>query len=163
MHVASVRFLTPDGVAHDLFAGDVIGRVWHAALQVLDPRISEFHACVSLRGGELVLLPLRGSIRLGGVAVKTLRLEAGLDVELAPGFALRVASLRLPDALPALTIDDGDPVRLEISSDTPPAMARRLLLESGLGEQDVYRVSGPVNLVRLMQTVRDDRPVVVSE
>lgn len=45
----------------------------------------------------------------------------------------------------------GDTVRLEVSSDTPPALARRLLLESGLGEQDVYRVSGPVNLVRLMQ------------
>ncbi|MDF3882782.1 RNA degradosome polyphosphate kinase, partial [Cupriavidus basilensis] len=45
----------------------------------------------------------------------------------------------------------GDTVRLEISSDTPPTIARRLLLESGLGEQDVYRVSGPVNLVRLMQ------------
>jgi len=45
----------------------------------------------------------------------------------------------------------GDTVRLEISSDTPPLLARRLLLESGLGEQDLYRVSGPVNLVRLMQ------------
>ncbi|WP_416049098.1 polyphosphate kinase 1 [Cupriavidus basilensis] len=55
----------------------------------------------------------------------------------------------------------GDTVRLEISSDTPPAMARRLLLESGLGEQDVYRVSGPVNLVRLMQ-IPDlvDRPAL---
>ncbi|WP_224079780.1 polyphosphate kinase 1 [Cupriavidus laharis] len=55
----------------------------------------------------------------------------------------------------------GDTVRLEVSSDTPPALARRLLLESGLGEQDVYRVSGPVNLVRLMQ-IPDmvDRPAL---
>ena len=36
-------------------------------------------------------------------------------------------------------------MRLEVSSDTPPQLARRLLLESGLGEQDLYRVSGPVN------------------
>ena len=55
----------------------------------------------------------------------------------------------------------GDTVRLEVSSDTPPPLARRLLLESGLGEQDLYRVSGPVNLVRLMQ-IPDliDRPTL---
>lgn len=55
----------------------------------------------------------------------------------------------------------GDTVRLEISSDTPAPLARRLLLESGLAEQDLYRVSGPVNLVRLMQ-IPDmvDRPAL---
>ncbi|MWL87777.1 polyphosphate kinase 1 [Cupriavidus sp. SW-Y-13] len=55
----------------------------------------------------------------------------------------------------------GDMVRLEVSSDTPPALSRRLLLESGLTEQDLYRVSGPVNLVRLMQ-IPDlvDRPAL---
>lgn len=108
MPVASVRFLTSDGVAHDLFAGDVIGRVWHAALQILDPRISEFHACVSLRGGELVLLPLRGTIRLGGVAVKALRLQPGLSVELVAGVTLTVRSLDLPDHLPAVSLDGGE-------------------------------------------------------
>ncbi|MBY4896238.1 polyphosphate kinase 1 [Cupriavidus sp. AU9028] len=44
----------------------------------------------------------------------------------------------------------GDAVRLEVSAETPPALTRRLLNEIGLGEQDLYRVSGPVNLVRLM-------------
>ncbi|MEK7696060.1 MAG: polyphosphate kinase 1 [Pseudomonadota bacterium] len=55
----------------------------------------------------------------------------------------------------------GDMVRLEVSSDTPPALTRRLLLESGLTEQDLYRVSGPVNLARLMQ-IPDmvDRPTL---
>ncbi|TXI81982.1 MAG: polyphosphate kinase 1 [Cupriavidus sp.] len=55
----------------------------------------------------------------------------------------------------------GDTVRLEVSSDTPAPLARRLLLESGLAEQDLYRVSGPVNLVRLMQ-IPDlvDRPAL---
>ncbi|WP_084402390.1 polyphosphate kinase 1 [Cupriavidus sp. amp6] len=55
----------------------------------------------------------------------------------------------------------GDTVRLEVSSDTPAPLARRLLLESGLSEQDLYRVSGPVNLVRLMQ-IPDmvDRPAL---
>ncbi|MNM99711.1 Polyphosphate kinase [compost metagenome] len=55
----------------------------------------------------------------------------------------------------------GDTVRLEVSSDTPTPLSRRLLLESGLSEQDLYRVSGPVNLVRLMQ-IPDmvDRPAL---
>ncbi|MBP0618375.1 polyphosphate kinase 1 [Cupriavidus consociatus] len=55
----------------------------------------------------------------------------------------------------------GDTVRLEVSSDTPAPLSRRLLLESGLSEQDLYRVSGPVNLVRLMQ-IPDmvDRPAL---
>jgi polyphosphate kinase len=55
----------------------------------------------------------------------------------------------------------GDTVRLEVSSDTPPVLTRRLLLESGLSETDLYRVSGPVNLVRLMQ-IPDlvDRPAL---
>jgi len=55
----------------------------------------------------------------------------------------------------------GDTVRLEVSSDTPPALARRLLQESGLAETDLYRVSGPVNPVRLMQ-IPDmvDRPAL---
>ncbi|WP_458215367.1 polyphosphate kinase 1 [Paracidovorax citrulli] len=44
----------------------------------------------------------------------------------------------------------GDAVRLEVAAETPPALTRRLLNETGLGEEDLYRVSGPVNLVRLM-------------
>lgn len=45
----------------------------------------------------------------------------------------------------------GDTVRLEVSSDTPAPLTRRLLIEFGLSEPDVYRVNGPVNLARLMQ------------
>lgn len=55
----------------------------------------------------------------------------------------------------------GDSVRLEVSAETPLALTRRLLTEFGLGEQDLYRVSGPVNLVRLM-SIPDmvDRPAL---
>lgn len=55
----------------------------------------------------------------------------------------------------------GDAVRLEVSAETPAALTRRLLTEFGLGEQDLYRVSGPVNLVRLM-SIPDmvDRPAL---
>ncbi|MDF0605429.1 polyphosphate kinase 1 [Neisseriaceae bacterium TC5R-5] len=53
----------------------------------------------------------------------------------------------------------GDAVRLEIADNFPPPMEEFLLSQFNLQTQDVYRVSGPVNLVRLMQ-VPDlvDRP-----
>jgi polyphosphate kinase len=47
----------------------------------------------------------------------------------------------------------GDAVRLEVSADTPDRLVSRLLREFDLGEQDCYRVPGPVNLVRLQQVI----------
>ncbi|HEX6734761.1 MAG TPA: polyphosphate kinase 1 [Azonexus sp.] len=53
----------------------------------------------------------------------------------------------------------GDAVRLEIADNCSPAMTEFLLSQFALKEADLYRVHGPVNLVRLMQ-VPDwvDRP-----
>lgn len=53
----------------------------------------------------------------------------------------------------------GDEVRLEVAENCSEAMAEFLLDTFGLEETDLYRVNGPVNLVRLMQ-VADmvDRP-----
>ncbi|MFM8501145.1 MAG: polyphosphate kinase 1, partial [Fluviibacter sp.] len=45
----------------------------------------------------------------------------------------------------------GDAVRLEVADNTSPAMTEFLLTQFGLEEKDLYRVEGPVNLVRLMQ------------
>ncbi len=45
----------------------------------------------------------------------------------------------------------GDAVRLEIADTCSDAIAQLLQREFGLEESDVYRVAGPVNLVRLMQ------------
>ncbi len=45
----------------------------------------------------------------------------------------------------------GDAVRLEVSEQCSPDMTMRLLKEFNLTEQALYRVNGPVNLVRLMQ------------
>ena len=45
----------------------------------------------------------------------------------------------------------GDAVRLEVSDNCSPTMAAFLTAQFGLDEHDVYRVNGPVNLVRLMQ------------
>ncbi|NDU86194.1 MAG: polyphosphate kinase 1 [Ferrovum sp.] len=53
----------------------------------------------------------------------------------------------------------GDEVRLEVPENCSEAMSRFLLNIFDLGDDDLYRVDGPVNLVRLMQ-VADmvDRP-----
>lgn len=53
----------------------------------------------------------------------------------------------------------GDAVRLEVADNSSPRTNAFLLAQFGLGEADLYRVHGPVNLVRLMQ-VPDwvDRP-----
>ncbi|MBK9161474.1 MAG: polyphosphate kinase 1 [Nitrosomonadales bacterium] len=54
----------------------------------------------------------------------------------------------------------GDAVRLEIADTCPPQIAELLLKEFNLNAEDLYRVHGPVNLVRLMgipdQVARDD-------
>jgi polyphosphate kinase len=45
----------------------------------------------------------------------------------------------------------GDAVRLEVAEACPPGMVEFLLQQFDLGVEDLYRVDGPVNLVRLMQ------------
>ncbi|HEX5363684.1 MAG TPA: polyphosphate kinase 1 [Gallionella sp.] len=54
----------------------------------------------------------------------------------------------------------GDAVRLEIADNCSPQIAELLLKEFALAPQDLYRVHGPVNLVRLMEipnlVARDD-------
>jgi polyphosphate kinase len=44
----------------------------------------------------------------------------------------------------------GDEVRLEITDNCSPQISEFLLAQFNLGQDDVYRVAGPVNLVRLM-------------
>ncbi|HEX5338946.1 MAG TPA: polyphosphate kinase 1 [Gallionella sp.] len=54
----------------------------------------------------------------------------------------------------------GDAVRLEIADNCSPQIAELLLKEFNLAPEDLYRVHGPVNLVRLMEipglVARDD-------
>lgn len=88
-----------------LFSGDVIGRLHSAQMCIPDPRISEMHAYLSLREGALHLLKLRGSLSLYGMAVASVALEPGAEIELAPGLILRVLELHLPKHAPALSID----------------------------------------------------------
>ncbi len=96
---AYVRFRLPDGNAVELGHGDLIGRLWSAALSIPDARVSEAHAMVSLRGQELLLLPLRGRFSTDGKRLSSLVLAAGQRVTLADGFDLEVEEVSLPAAV----------------------------------------------------------------
>lgn len=84
------------GRSHDLVPGDVIGRGRAAALPIDDGRISEAHALVSLRGGELKLLALRGRFMLEGRTLAETVLAVGQSIRLAPDVNLEVLEVRLP-------------------------------------------------------------------
>lgn len=102
----------PDGALVPLGHGDLIGRVWTAALLIDDPRVSEGHAMVSLRGGELWLLALRRRVAVDGRTVGEARLEAGQSIELVDRLVLRVERVELPDAVLAVEADGLPPVAL---------------------------------------------------
>ena len=46
---AHVTLRAPDGRIYQLSHGDLVGRIWSAALCLSDPQVSEAHAMVSLR------------------------------------------------------------------------------------------------------------------
>lgn len=99
---ARVIIKLPDGSVVELGPGSIIGRMRRCELFIDDGRLSEAHALVSLRGGALVLLPLRGRLSLRDQAVSSLELESGQRIELAPGVVLEVLEVVLPDELLAL-------------------------------------------------------------
>lgn len=102
----------PDRTLVALGHGDFIGRVWTAALVLDDPRISEGHAMVSLRGGELWMLALRRRIAVDGRSVGEVRLREGQAIELADGLTLHVQNVELPDVVLAVEADGLPPVAL---------------------------------------------------
>lgn len=102
---AHVRFQLPDGTSVELGHGDLVGRLWSAALSLEDGRISEAHAMVSLRGQELKLLALRGRFALEGKAMTSVVLEAGQRIALAEGLELLVEEVQLPTAVLAVEGD----------------------------------------------------------
>ncbi len=95
MH-AHVLLRDPDGREHELVPGDLVGRVWSAALQVDDGRVSEAHAMVSLREGQLHLIALRGALAVDGKPLSQVPLRPGEQVHLARGIALEVVEVHLP-------------------------------------------------------------------
>ncbi|MCO4746832.1 MAG: hypothetical protein KC912_18695 [Proteobacteria bacterium] len=104
----------PDGTLVQAGPGDLIGRLWTSAVCIADERISEAHAMISLRGGDLRLLCLRGAVAVavGGALTPDPILEPGLVIELAPGLALTIEDVRLPTSVLALRGDRLDTVSL---------------------------------------------------
>lgn len=143
-------FLTPTGEEVALGHGDLVGRLGRAALYLDDPRVSEAHAMVSLRGESLKLLALRGRLKLAGRPVNELTLEAGQLIELAPSLTLRVEDVVLPDEVIGLRAPGLPPVALHgvLSFFTTPAPR----FEPGLfpnadlivwGEEGAWRAAEP--------------------
>lgn len=102
---ARVTFQTADGDQHELGHGDIIGRLWSATLQLSDARVSEAHAMVSLRGGQLKLLALRGLFAVDGKPRKDLLLEPGQRVAFARGLEVEVVDVALPEWVMGLAGD----------------------------------------------------------
>jgi hypothetical protein len=102
---AFARLLDPRGRERELVPGDVVGRLSTAALSIDDARVSEAHALVSLREGELRLLALRGQFAVAGRPVREVALRPGLSIELAPDVAIDVLAVTLPESVLGVEID----------------------------------------------------------
>jgi hypothetical protein len=108
---ASVLLRTRTGMV-SLGPGDLIGRSWCASLHLDDPRISEAHAMVSLRGERLRLLSLRGRFECEGRVVTEIDLEPGQRLRFAPEVELLVLDVVLPAELGSLEGDGLNPTIL---------------------------------------------------
>jgi hypothetical protein len=122
---ARVTFVDDAGGVWDLAPGDMIGRATTAALRLNDPRISEAHALVSLRGSSLRLLSLRGRFAVRGQVVTETELMTGLKIELAADVVLEVVSVELPSDVLALDLPSGERV-------VPPKVASLTMEPHGL-------------------------------
>jgi hypothetical protein len=100
-----VHLRTPDGRRHTLGVGAHIGRARAAELRLADAVVSEAHAMVSLRGRELVLLRLRGALRIDGQDEDEAVLVAGMRIELGPGVWLDVDAVDNADEVLAVELD----------------------------------------------------------
>ena len=99
---ASVELQLPDGGAVTLEDGDLVGRSAKAALVLDDPRVSDAHAMVNLRGGALMLLSLRRRIAVEGRPLREVVLREGLRVSFAEGLELTVRRVDVPERVAAL-------------------------------------------------------------
>lgn len=134
---AYAKIRLPDGNRRDLGSGDIIGRMATAALVLDDARVSEAHALITLRAGELRLLPLRGRCAVDGDLVSEAVLEPDMVIEPAPGLELLVEEVQLPESVMAL---QGEALPLQVlnavvSLRTHPVPA---LLPRYVGDADAH-------------------------
>ncbi len=128
MRAFVILILESTGEAFEVCPGELIGRSDNAALCIHDPRISEAHAMVSLRGQALMLLPLRGRLLLKGKPAPEVLLEEGRVIELAPGLRLRCQEVSLAPTLLGISVPGLPPLclgsTLSLLASTPPKVVR---------------------------------------
>lgn len=154
-------FLTPAGEEVALGHGDLVGRLGRAELYLDDPRVSEAHAMISLRGESLRLLALRGRLKLADKAVSEVTLEVGQRIELAPGLVLRVEDVILPDEVMGLRAPGLPPVALKGVMSFWCLPAPRF--EPGLFPQADLVVWGEDGAWRAMEPGREPRPIGLGD
>ena len=93
---AYVVFRLPDGRLARVSAGGIIGRSAKAELYLPDPRVSEAHAMVSLRGHRLKLLQLRRPIVIDGESFAQVTLKTGQRITLTRTITITVEHVQLP-------------------------------------------------------------------
>ncbi len=122
--------LTGLEIEHVVGHGDLIGRTPTAAVVVDDPRVSEAHAIVSLRKGELHLLSLRRMVLVEGAPVADVVLSPGLVITLADELAITVGEVVTPAEVLGVALPSGEALVLpQVASLTtsPPRLHARLV------------------------------------
>ena len=84
--------------------GDLIGRMSNASLCIDDARVSEAHAMISLRGGELHLLALRRRFFVNHELCSEVTLAPHMRIELAKGLGFEVEQLALAQTVLGLRV-----------------------------------------------------------
>lgn len=154
-----------ESALRELSAGDILGRSSTCALGLRDPRISEAHAMVSLRGSSLKLLALRGRFAVGDKTVSEVELVPGLLIELARDLALEVVEVVLPSAVLGLE-GDGLPRQILGGISSLRASGPRPELSPGFSaDADALLFNdGPHWTLRLAgQAPADDRELVAGD
>jgi len=156
---AFARFALPSGRIVEVGPGDIIGRLRGAALRIDDPRISEAHALVSLRGDALKLLALRGRFMVEGVAASEVTLKPGLEVRFTPELTLTVVSVALPSVVFAL---DGDGLARQVLPPVASLDAKRPELVAGFSSDADALLWSDGEGYRLRRTGHPDTDLVAG-
>jgi len=169
---ALVTFVTADGTIVQLRSGEFIGRSWNAAWRLSDPRISEAHAMVSLRGSTLKLLALRGRFAIEDRPTNEVELYVGLAIWLTNDLRVEVAAITLPaevlalegDGLASHILSNVCSLRVDARTTLVPGLvpeADATLWHDGLGW--VVRVSGEKDFATADSGAPLDRPLVAGD
>ncbi len=86
----------------ELAHGDLVGRLPACRLHLDDPRVSEAHALVSLRGDALRLLSLRGRLTVDGAATQDVALRPGQRLDIGGAVSADVVEVVLPEEVVAV-------------------------------------------------------------